>query len=181
MIKPTDQRANRRATAICPAGMGRPWEFEDKVPSGRRLARYGRTQKKVNWKWKHAPTGSKLIVTSMRWSFGHELRLLYVCEQYIYNICVRVSRSNSRSSQKVRLHSVHVLPAMSLSRRAKANKQNHRKFVLSASRKIIVVPFVRLYNFQYFHTLFSTYSTCFFLSPVAVVVVIVIVCRAGAV
>lgn len=92
-----------------------------------------------------------------------------------------VSRSHSRSSQKVSLHSVHVLPAMSLSRRAKANKQNHRKFVLSASRKIIVVPFVRLYNFQYFHTLFSTYSTCFFLSPVAVVVVIVIVCRAGAV
>lgn len=44
MIKPTDQRANRRATAICPAGMGRPWEF-DKVASGRRLARYGRTQK----------------------------------------------------------------------------------------------------------------------------------------
>lgn len=178
MIKPTDQRANRRATAICPAGMGRPWEFKTRYHQVDDWPGMAEHKKKVKWKWKHAPTGSKLIVTSMRCSFGHELRLLYVCEQYIYNICVRVSRSHSRSSQKVRLHSVHVLPAMSLSRRAKANKQNHRKFVLSASRKIIVVPFVRLYNFQYFHTLFSTYSTCFFLSPVAVVV---IVCRAGAV
>lgn len=68
------------------------------------------------------------------------------------HVCVCVS--NSRSSQKVRLPSVPVHPAESLSRRAKANKQNAHKFVLSASSKIIVVSFVRLYNFSIF-----SYST----------------------
>lgn len=93
-------------------------------------------------------------------------------------VCVCACVSNSRSSQKVRLPSVPVHPAESLSRRAKANKQNAHKFVLSASSKIIVVSFVRLYNFSIF-----SYSTLSILLHVysSLSLHVVVVCRAGAV
>lgn len=93
-------------------------------------------------------------------------------------VCVCACVSNSRSSQKVRLPSVPVHTAESLSRRAKANKQNAHKFVLSASSKIIVVSFVRLYNFSIFS--YSTLSILLHIS-FSLSLHVVVVCRAGAV